>query len=479
MDRDVGEFLDTLKILADHTPEELEALMNSNDENEIEINDDEEEDEDDEDDDVEDDDDDESANLQNGENELIAIIGELAAEGIIDREATSILINLVNNNDERIFGAYDVYKDVEDAQDLIDSLIRIIHVETTKKLPAKLSPAKSNSEMKPSPSKVEVSPSAALLNPVIQRNVVDVLKKCKALEDEHISVLYRLIEVGNPTTNSLFVQYERDEDVQKLVNSLRTLASSYVSYVEDDDEDDDDEDDDDEDDDEEDDDDYDDDYDDDDEGDDDNDGDDNDNNDQYVEQRFLEVVKEMHLTDLDTAALRLAIARDDPQMKNTLESFKSTLNDERLKSDLRSISARTITETLELQITGEDAGENGSDERKTDPADEDEDSDEDDDDYDSEEEDDDDDDDDDDDEQQQAASTPSHIDKQAAREQIFPVLMSELLNIQVISRSDSSILQKLFTSHSPVIHAALDLYDYNGDMAELIDTLQRAAKVSS
>jgi hypothetical protein len=56
--------------------------------------------------------------------------------------------------------------------------------------------------------------------------------------------------------------------------------------------------------------------------------------------------------------------------------------------------------------------------------------------------------------------------------------MTELLNIQVISQADCSSLQKMFSSHSPVIHAALDLYDFNGDMAELIDTLQRAARVS-
>jgi Xaa-Pro aminopeptidase len=43
----------------------------------------------------------------------------------------------------------------------------------------------------------------------------------------------------------------------------------------------------------------------------------------------------MHLTHLETAALRLAIARDDQAVKDAIEAFRSSLNERALMDALR------------------------------------------------------------------------------------------------------------------------------------------------
>jgi Xaa-Pro aminopeptidase len=54
-----------------------------------------------------------------------------------------------------------------------------------------------------------------------------------------------------------------------------------------------------------------------------------------IESRFLQIVQRMHLTHLETAALRLAIARDDQAVKDAIEAFRSSLNERALMDALR------------------------------------------------------------------------------------------------------------------------------------------------
>ena len=54
-----------------------------------------------------------------------------------------------------------------------------------------------------------------------------------------------------------------------------------------------------------------------------------------IESKFLQIVQRMQLTHLETAALRLAIARDDASVKLAIEAFRSSLNETTLMADLR------------------------------------------------------------------------------------------------------------------------------------------------
>ena len=66
-----------------------------------------------------------------------------------------------------------------------------------------------------------------------------------------------------------------------------------------------------------------------------------------------------------------------------------------------------------------------------------------------------------------------------AREQIVPILVSELEKEGLISSSDSKTLSDLFAADNAVLNAALDVYDLDGDMAELVDTLKRICSLST
>ena len=60
----------------------------------------------------------------------------------------------------------------------------------------------------------------------------------------------------------------------------------------------------------------------------------------------------------------------------------------------------------------------------------------------------------------------------AARQHIFPMLVSELIKEDIIAAATGSLLLSLFRSRHPEIMAALDVYDANSDMALLVFSLQ-------
>jgi hypothetical protein len=196
-----------------------------------------------------------------------------------------------------------------------------------------------------------------------------------------------------------------------------------------------------------------------------------------IETRFLNIIQNMNLSHLETAALRLSIARDDPAIRAALENFRSSRNTESLKKALRDVAKSTIAETL--SEAGYDGVEGDEDEEQGDDNDDDDDDD-DDDEQDEEEDNDDQDDDDDgeeDEEEEDAGETADGLmSTQSARDYIFPILIGELTKENVISSSEGQLLTDLFEKGDDVVNAALDVYDLDSDMAELVDTLQRVVQ---
>lgn len=66
-----------------------------------------------------------------------------------------------------------------------------------------------------------------------------------------------------------------------------------------------------------------------------------------VEAAFLRVVQTMNLTSLETAALRLSIARNDAAIKDALDLFRVTQREDQLMDRLRAVARATIEDTLE------------------------------------------------------------------------------------------------------------------------------------
>ena len=192
-----------------------------------------------------------------------------------------------------------------------------------------------------------------------------------------------------------------------------------------------------------------------------------------IEKKFLTIVQTMSLSSVETAALRLAIARGDAHIRDALEIFKLEQDEDRLVETLRTIAKATISATMEEQDRKEAAGEESDDDD-----DDDDDSDADSGDDDSDEE----------DEvrnnTQANANTgspeatsagSSALSTQTARTQIFPILLNELSKENIVRKDQAETLFSLFQENNVVIAAALDVYDLDNDMAELVDTLHRIA----
>ena len=80
-----------------------------------------------------------------------------------------------------------------------------------------------------------------------------------------------------------------------------------------------------------------------------------------VESRFLQIVQKMQLSHLETAALRLAIARDDASVRQAIDAFRGSLNEGALMVALRKIAMQTISTTMAEQERQDRAQEGDDD----------------------------------------------------------------------------------------------------------------------
>jgi hypothetical protein len=170
----------------------------------------------------------------------------------------------------------------------------------------------------------------------------------------------------------------------------------------------------------------------------------------------------MNLSHLETAALRLAIARDDPGIRSALEAFRLDRNEAILMDTLRQVARRTISETLsEAGYDGvegegeeeEDSDQAGDQDGEGDAGEEEA-----------------------SDEEEEDDDNQGLMVTKSARNHIFPILVNELVKESVLSSGDGSALLKRFQQGDEVINAALDVYDLDSDLSELVDTLQRVVR---
>lgn len=205
-----------------------------------------------------------------------------------------------------------------------------------------------------------------------------------------------------------------------------------------------------------------------------------------IEQKFLQIVQTMSLSSVETAALRLAIARGDSEIRSALEDFKNTQNEEVLVDTLRKIARGVIVQTMSDQEKEENPSQQSSTEDKDFESDNSE------------------------DEVESVESSDDELDEevkrntlsnsspsksplksndsqsegsgglatQAAREQIVPILLNELSKENILNKSDCEKLFNMFQNNNVVLAAALDVYDLDNDMSELVDTLHRIAKLN-
>ena len=499
-DRDIKNFLATLRVLANNSVEALRRMMTNDDDNdgdndgdvdedtdtytddfEADANDDEDDDGDDDEDDDDDDDDDALGELDKGQLDLLGVVANLAEHSVIDDVSKLNLVKLITSKDKRMMEVYDVYSRYKDTNDLIDSMVRLGRAgpssqsesEGIEMIPVKRasssppSPPTTTSSMPPKPPQQETSPveRKSLLSTEDMKKIIEILSQNTGMLPAGKSdALLQMIEKRDPRVLSIFYAYESHKQVPKLTEELRNVNSALDSNTatesyEDD---------------------FDDEYymegDNDEEGDvvDEDDDDDDDDDDEFaddgdketVEARFNRIVKDMNLSELETAALRLAIARNDAGIRQALERFRADKDDRALQGLLKEVATNTINSTLDEAgyklVDGKDE-ESGDEENEESTEDEDEDEEE------EEEEESD---------KEDSGNKSAVMSSREAREQIVPILVSELEKENLISSSDSKRLLDLFAADHDVLNAALDVYDLDNDMAELVDTLKRISSLA-
>ena len=210
----------------------------------------------------------------------------------------------------------------------------------------------------------------------------------------------------------------------------------------------------------------------------------------------MQIVQNMRLSELETAALRLAIAEGNPLIASAMERFRIDMDETDLVDSLRAAAKSTIHRMILSSRNMPDINNNDDESDGEEDDDDEEEEDEDDEDYEDgddeheedepnaplnsyaenkhqEEEENDEDDEDEDEEDDENFNGSSLITSQAARDQVFPILVNELVKENIISNGAGKIIMQQFTSGNPVISTALDIYDQENDMAQLVDTLQQ------
>lgn len=438
----------------------------------------------DEEDDEDEDDDEDDDTLDKVQLSLLSVVANLAEHDVIDSDMKLVLVRLISQRDDRIMAAYEVYQRFKDTNDLVDTLLRLaksagrqgIYTDRDR---STQQPAIAEIEMvdykksplaadkPPSPPKPVAPKTDKILNAKDKKSVIDILANGNILSASTTRYLHYLIDQEDSTIVEIFSNYEEHQDVKRLMIDLQNIPTEDDPYEEGDDEEDGDEE----------------------EEEEEDEVDEDEEDSESIESRFMKIVKSMRLSELDTAALRLAISRNDEGVRDALEKFRIERNDSLLMQQLRAVAQKTLASTL-----GE-AGYEVVDDDVDDEEDEDDDGEgdeylrklerdaadrtrqyavDDDDDEDSDE----DDVEDDDGEDEDGGYSGGGLMSKSSRNQNFPILLNGLRKEAIISDVEESTLTRLFWQGHDVVNASLDVYDLDTDMAELVDTLKKIAACS-
>jgi hypothetical protein len=184
--------------------------------------------------------------------------------------------------------------------------------------------------------------------------------RARAINNEQFNMLTKLIESNHPQVGRIFTKYEDDKDVYGLIDGLKAISISPTannqrkedgkkkpsSAAEEEQ--------------------YDEDFNEEDEDDEDEEG--NEGGGTDIETRFMEIIQSMQLTDLETAALRLAIAENDPAIRDAIDRFRVDLDEDNLMNAMKNAARTVIHRTLSSRMgkAFEQGGDANQDEEEED-----------------------------------------------------------------------------------------------------------------
>jgi hypothetical protein len=312
--------------------------------------------------------------------ELFDLLKCLEEDGKLSSSEVNILRTLIDKREPRVLAAYDAYVMFRDVEDLIDTLERIARLalqgslDTPKEnsednaknsssgMMSKLFPSYTNSgksdeavadtDSSNSSSSIGEDEDESLeLGNEERKAMLLMLLERGALSHEEVIVLMRKMLVHDDSLVAYaFEEFQHHQDFKTFLTNLKQLADPNASQftlddssssdsesshdselnrdsINDDTNQQDDDD-----------------YSDDDENyeDDDDDKEEGNEDEANLGRVFMNVVREMELSEAESMALRLCIARDDPHVRAALEVFKLERDEDDLRDTLKRLSRRTV-----------------------------------------------------------------------------------------------------------------------------------------
>eukprot|EP01035_Chromulina_nebulosa_P019249 gene19249-25101_t len=261
VDRNVSEFLDTLYILANHSKEDLEIMLNFAKEEKSKDNTSSSNSKDTATNTT-------SSSANNKEDKDIIttenkiyirqILIELVEQQIINTTIAAPILKLLESQDRRLYDIYDVYVQTNDLKDFVDSIIRLakITINSNKSSTGQNSTnTSSNSNVSKSPSISspskdarfdesvdldddddnndieevnQTSYSIPILTQEDQKSVIEILGRSRIVSENQIQLFNDLIDKKDDVIITAFLEYERNKDVYKLIDNLMKINLSDV-----------------------------------------------------------------------------------------------------------------------------------------------------------------------------------------------------------------------------------------------------------
>lgn len=279
--------------------------------------------------------------------QMTDIVHEMARNEMIGPNITQAFTDLIAAKDSKLLKAYGAYLVTKNGADLVDSMLRIVIATVEHKVKEPLPTAAASAPAAATPGMVPVAD---------QKTVINILLRSKALSPEAAERLLAGVDRGDREVQGAFRGYMEHKDIYRLMEDLKKVGNAQQEDGEEEQEDEEQD--------------YEDQQDDDqDQDDDQEDGEEEeqglDEDDRgSLETRFLAVIHSMSLTDLETAALRLAIAKDNRNVRMAIESYRGSGDEDALKARLVQVAREIIRETLEEDAEDEEEDEEEGDEEE-------------------------------------------------------------------------------------------------------------------
>jgi len=361
--------------------------------------------------------------------ELAELVDCLGEDGKLTAKQVVVLMSCIRRNEPRVFAAHDTYVAFQDVDDLIDTLMRIAQKELQSR---RAYPPEEGTGIEminlsragdKAPKESRNEARLGLLTAQDRCDIITMMRDADVFTDLQAFQLSALVTKGSQEINDIFDEYEASKDVIKLVERVKNVSEEMPgkeeSVVDD--------------------------------SLDEGDSDQEETDVEILDNHLYEILKALGLGRVETAALRLAVAKGDPNLTAVLEVYRLERDPADLLDSLRRI-VRTTLAGIDLSQDARPTESTKDSENKRSTA--------------------------------KVSPQPPKEGMTAdtweiqerfdiQRKTIFDLLTSELVKAKLLFPNQEKMLQELYNKRDSVLMAAFDVYEIESNLEEFVDTLKR------